>query len=164
MPWVAQYDLKVMVDLMDVGDDTKFRHGIGESMSCSFKCFKLAKVSIPGQLAHSMKELDIKYGFLTNYNQTVFVRQVLLSDGMGLEYSPVIYHNETYDASGGKISMRQAFFYIATLAANDWRFALASKLPPSQEQQAWTEIRSDVGMDVGSVRCYFSFHDAYLLK
>jgi hypothetical protein len=37
-----------------------------------------------------MQEMDIKYGVLSNYNRTVFLRQVALPNGIGLKYSPVI--------------------------------------------------------------------------
>jgi hypothetical protein len=53
-----------------------------------------------------MQDMDIKYGFLSNYNRTVFLRQVALPDGIGLEYSPVVYHDERYDLSQGIISLR----------------------------------------------------------
>jgi hypothetical protein len=85
-----------------------------------------------------MKEMDIKYGFLSNYDQTVFLCQVSLPDGIGLEYSPVFYHDERYNPSKRTISMRQAFFYVGMLANDPWSFTYPSTLRPQQQQQAWT--------------------------
>ena len=77
-----------------------------------------------------MKKKDLKYEYLSNYNQAIFLRQVPLPQGAGLEYSSVIYHDETYDASKRIVSLRQALFYVTRLAMNDWRFTHDSRLRP----------------------------------
>jgi hypothetical protein len=85
-----------------------------------------------------MQDMDIKYGFLSNYNRTVFLRQVALPDGIGLEYSPVVYHDERYDLSQRIISLRQAIFYVAMLARDSWRFTYPPRPRTRQQQrQAW---------------------------
>lgn len=82
--------------------------------------------------------MGIKYGYLSNYNQTAFLRQVALPDGIGLEYSPMIYHGERYDPSQGNISLRQAIFYVAMLARDSWSFTYPSRRRTRQQQrQAW---------------------------
>ncbi|KAJ5804692.1 uncharacterized protein N7518_000995 [Penicillium psychrosexuale] len=56
-----------------------------------------------GQLAGQMRELDLKYAFLTTYDETIFVRKVDVESDWGLEYSPVIRHDDTFgQALGGQ--------------------------------------------------------------
>ncbi|CDM28725.1 hypothetical protein DTO013E5_852 [Penicillium roqueforti] len=49
-----------------------------------------------GQLAGQMRERDLKYAFLTTYDETVFVRKVDVESDWGLGYSPVIRHDDTF--------------------------------------------------------------------
>ena len=46
-----------------------------------------------GQISQYMRDLKLTYGYFTNYNETVFLRQVCDNGAWGLEYSPVIRHH-----------------------------------------------------------------------
>lgn len=48
---------------------------------------------VTGQMAQYMHDLKVKYGFLTTYDETIFLRQVLINGRWTLEYSPVIQHS-----------------------------------------------------------------------
>lgn len=87
-----------------------------------------------GQIARYMFDNDLKYGFLTTYNQTIFLRKVEVAGKWTLEYSPVIHHDDSWNPRNGKISVRQAFYHIIRLAQQDGRFNRTSGLGT----QVWT--------------------------
>lgn len=72
-----------------------------------------------------MGELQSAFGFVSTYNETIFLRQTQLASGQWhVEYSPVIYSTDVYEpsssqghGSGPSVSMRQCMFYVATLAS-----------------------------------------------
>lgn len=73
-----------------------------------------------GQPALYMGELQSAFGFVSTYNETIFLRQSQLPSGQWhVEYSPVIYSTDMYEPSGSgpSASMRQCMFYVATLAS-----------------------------------------------
>ncbi|EPS31619.1 hypothetical protein PDE_06574 [Penicillium oxalicum 114-2] len=86
------------------------------------------------QLIQYMQHADCVYGFLSNYEETIFLRQRQDEQGLWrIEYSPVIRSSETYNKYGRgnlpAVSVRQCFFYVgcealAQRAANnttpDW--------------------------------------------
>ena len=57
-----------------------------------------------------MNDLGLKYGFLTTYEDTVFLRQVIHNRLGVLEYSPVIHHSNTFSEVDGTVTLRQCFF------------------------------------------------------
>jgi hypothetical protein len=57
-----------------------------------------------------VQDLKLKYGFLSNYNQTIFFRQVDKNRDWELEVSPVIRNFDRYDTAVGEVTLRQAFF------------------------------------------------------
>lgn len=83
-----------------------------------------------------MRDLGMKYGVLTNYEETIFLRQVVSRGNLGLEYSPVIRHNEFYDSRRGTITVRQAFLHLVTLALANPQFSTAGA---AGHRQKWTE-------------------------
>ncbi|KAI2856178.1 hypothetical protein CBS147343_3011 [Aspergillus niger] len=71
-----------------------------------------------GQPAMYMRDLDLQFGFLSTYEQTVFFRQ---DDTVGnnqtvLLYSPVIMHNWGY-IPGQTVTLKQALFYLGLQAS-----------------------------------------------
>lgn len=65
-----------------------------------------------GQVTQYMENLDLKHAFLSNYRETLFLRQALFGRSKGIEISPVIHHNDVYTAQGG-ITLRQAMVHMA---------------------------------------------------
>jgi hypothetical protein len=62
-----------------------------------------------------MQELGCVYGFLSNYEETIFLRQLVDNQGTWrIEYSPVIQSSTAYDrdANPPVVSARQCFFYV----------------------------------------------------
>lgn len=72
-----------------------------------------------GQIAEYMFDLDLKYGFLTTYEQTIFLRKVNVGSDWVLEYSPIIQHNHRGSASGRTVSLRQCLYHVGLLALSN---------------------------------------------
>lgn len=78
-----------------------------------------------GQPILYMGDLQCAFGFISTYDETVFLRQVQLASGQwSVEYSPVIYSTDVYEPSGSQgpgsglsVSMKQCMFYVAMLAS-----------------------------------------------
>jgi hypothetical protein len=71
-----------------------------------------------------MKELGLAYGFIPNYNQSIFPRQVLASGQWCLEYSPAIdfrtIGKKTIPVTGEEyVSLRWCLDFVANLEARD---------------------------------------------
>ncbi|PLN75410.1 hypothetical protein BDW42DRAFT_199495 [Aspergillus taichungensis] len=81
--------------------------------------------SILAQPINYMQMLDCVYGFLSNYEETIFMRQLVDSQGnWRVEYSPVVQRSTAYDRSATNppvVSARQCFFYIGCDALNQGR-------------------------------------------
>jgi hypothetical protein len=69
-----------------------------------------------------MQKLKCVYGFLSNYEETIFLRQLVDSQGVWrIEYSPVILASDTYSRvqiNDPVVSVRQCLFYVACDASN----------------------------------------------
>jgi hypothetical protein len=70
-----------------------------------------------------MKELHCMYGFLTNYHETIFLRQQFIQGRWVVDYSPVILESTSYDKTDLSdpqatpvVSLRQCFLAVAALA------------------------------------------------
>ncbi|OJJ45690.1 hypothetical protein ASPZODRAFT_69121 [Penicilliopsis zonata CBS 506.65] len=81
-----------------------------------------------------MFDLRLKHGFLTTYNQTVFLRKVDVGRAWGLEYSPVIYHGDRGSVSGTTVSFCQSLYHVGLLALADSDFGTSIGL----RNQTWT--------------------------
>jgi hypothetical protein len=70
-----------------------------------------------------MGDLQCGFGFVSTYDETIFLRQVQLASGQWIvKYSPVIYSTDAYEPSGSQghgpgpsVSMRQCMFYVTML-------------------------------------------------
>ncbi|KAJ5932089.1 hypothetical protein N7516_006578 [Penicillium verrucosum] len=70
-----------------------------------------------GQIANYMDVMNLKYGVLTTYEQTLFLRQTTL------ESSLVKHFSDTYtSADPQSVTVRQCFWYIGQLALKGARF------------------------------------------
>lgn len=69
-----------------------------------------------------MQRLGCVYGFMSNYEETIFLRQLVDSQGAWrIEYSPVVRSSDTYDrhrTNSHAVSARQCFFYVGCDALN----------------------------------------------
>ena len=71
--------------------------------------------SFLGQIAQYMKDLRLKYGVMTTYEETIFLQQEQdITGDWRLQYSPIIEH--TTSATRDGVSLRQCMWYIAHLA------------------------------------------------
>jgi hypothetical protein len=68
-----------------------------------------------------MLEHQCKYGFITTYKESIFLRQVRYSDGTwGIEYSPLILGSDmAVTGVEPVLSTRQCFFHFARMAEQD---------------------------------------------
>ncbi|KAJ5348216.1 uncharacterized protein N7506_001469 [Penicillium brevicompactum] len=88
-----------------------------------------------GQICGYMNDLGLEYGFLTTYEQTIFLKREMhaknsdaLKHNLVLWHSPVIYHNTSSQIPEGatiyldyrkKVSLRECFLYLVSLARQD---------------------------------------------
>ncbi|KAJ5781628.1 uncharacterized protein N7518_010111 [Penicillium psychrosexuale] len=70
-----------------------------------------------------MKDMNCMYGFMSNYRETIFLRQVLIAGKWVVDYSPVILASTSYAKTDlgnlqavPVVSMRQCFLAVAALA------------------------------------------------
>lgn len=68
-----------------------------------------------GQLAKYMKCLQVKYAFISTYDQQVFLKQELIEGQWGLQFSPVISDTT---ANQTTLTVRQCFFFLGLEAGN----------------------------------------------
>ncbi|GKZ25205.1 hypothetical protein AbraIFM66951_000546 [Aspergillus brasiliensis] len=105
-PWIKHHNLSKAARV-----DAKHRH-------------------VLGQIVEYMYDLEVKYGIMSTYDQTVFLR--LYHDptngGWQVQYSPVIYHDTSY--SQGNVTVRQCIWFLAQRAHADHT---ARNLPPKEQ-------------------------------
>lgn len=89
-----------------------------------------------GQIVQYILGLGLKYGFLTTYNQTTFLRKVDIGRAWVLEYSPAICHNSRGSASGMSVSFCQCLYHVGSLALTDSNF----KTSAGMRNQKWTLV------------------------
>ncbi|KAJ9486047.1 hypothetical protein VN97_g7289 [Penicillium thymicola] len=69
-----------------------------------------------------MQDLGCMYGFLSTYEETIFLRQVVDNSGIWrVEYSPVVLASTSYDrlmTTPPVVSVRQCFFHVGLNALN----------------------------------------------
>ncbi|CAG8359124.1 unnamed protein product [Penicillium salamii] len=67
-----------------------------------------------------MQDLNCTYGFYTTYDETVFLRQILVDGIWQIQYSPVILaescYRKTSPLSTLSVSVKQCFLYVASLS------------------------------------------------
>ncbi|KAJ5861476.1 uncharacterized protein N7529_008786 [Penicillium soppii] len=78
--------------------------------------------NILAQPIRYMQSLGSVYGFISDYHKTIFLRQLVNSQGIWrIEYSPVVQSSTTYDRRAKNppvVSSRQCFFHIGCEALN----------------------------------------------
>ncbi|KAJ5202292.1 hypothetical protein N7449_004371 [Penicillium cf. viridicatum] len=115
-PWIAEHCLDNLVDEFENGDtEQTLRHALG-------------------QIARYMLETRLKYGFLTTYEQTIFLRKADVGRVWGLEYSPVIYHGDRGSTPGRTVSFCQSIYHVGLLALADSAFDTGTGM----RNQVWT--------------------------
>jgi hypothetical protein len=65
-----------------------------------------------------MLELDVMFGWLSTYQQTIFLRQTYVNNAWGIEYSPIIEPTTRYTPTDGNAppSAKQCYFFLSGLA------------------------------------------------
>ncbi|KAF1828220.1 hypothetical protein BDW02DRAFT_635309 [Decorospora gaudefroyi] len=100
-------NLKSMLEDAENGQGNKFR-------------------GILGQLVNYMLGHRLKYGFISNYNETVFLHLGLTKDGEQpcIYFSDIIKDSDVIDESAGRTSLRLALLYLTQLTCSpngaDW--------------------------------------------
>ncbi|KAJ5497718.1 hypothetical protein N7453_006769 [Penicillium expansum] len=88
-----------------------------------------------------MRELNVKYGFMSTYEETIFLRKVDVRGVWTLQYFPVMRYDDPYNAQTEGIITRQGLYHVALLGQADsvitGRVGAAS--PP--RNQRWTTSR-----------------------
>ncbi|KAF7128471.1 hypothetical protein CNMCM5793_003201 [Aspergillus hiratsukae] len=70
-----------------------------------------------------MQDLNCMYGFLTNYDETIFIKQSLINGAWVVDYSPVIRASTTFvkpepgnPLTSSMVLVKQCFFHLASIA------------------------------------------------
>jgi hypothetical protein len=74
VPWVQSHCIMDMLTNLTEGYDDHFRIAIGKIHDLILRVQYVDR--IVGQIALYMRDLGLKYGFFTTYNETVFLLQV----------------------------------------------------------------------------------------
>lgn len=132
-PWVQAHQLKPKLKFAQEGQEEDLQESLGKfnKMEQRLKCANI----LPGQVAEYMNDLNLKYGVLTTYDETIFLRQKVFQRKCILECSPVISNNAVYIQEFDSVTLRQCFLHVAMLASEDWQF------DRSGIRSAWTERR-----------------------
>ncbi|KAI2788404.1 hypothetical protein POX_e06420 [Penicillium oxalicum] len=116
VPWICEHNLDKLIIEFESGLNVYgFRH-------------------VLGQIAEYMLEFRLKYGFLTTYEQTIFLRKVEVGRYWALEYSPVIQNSDNGTFSGKRVSLCQSLYHIGILALADSDFDTTQGM----RTQKWT--------------------------
>lgn len=135
VPWIAEHHLEGLVRAFETGNtEEPLRHALCKY--CELLIGNSHRRIHVGQIAQYMLELDLKYGFLTTYNQTIFLRKVDIGRAWGLEYSPVIYHDSRGSTSGSSVSFCQSLYHVGLLALADSDFNTSTGM----RNQKWTTV------------------------
>ncbi|OKO95184.1 hypothetical protein PENSUB_11263 [Penicillium subrubescens] len=100
VPWIEQHKLA------DVDDEDELRQLLAQPINY-------------------MQSLNCMYGFLSTYDETIFLRQELINGVWEVSYSPVIQGSTRYVpskptnvVSSPVVSVKQCFLYVAGLAVH----------------------------------------------
>jgi hypothetical protein len=69
-----------------------------------------------GQVARYMDDYGCKDGFLSTYDQTIFVRR---TGSFTFKRSPIIQHTTSFSAQPRAVSVTECMLYLARLARRD---------------------------------------------
>ncbi|KAJ5116649.1 hypothetical protein N7456_000997 [Penicillium angulare] len=95
---------------------------------------------ILGQIADYMDEFSMKYGVISTYNQSIFLRQRVDGGKWCLDYSPVINHDRSFRPTRRRlypITTRQAFMHIAHLSSQGNVFDRGQSI--TRNNRLWTQ-------------------------
>ncbi|KAJ5817932.1 hypothetical protein N7447_007940 [Penicillium robsamsonii] len=116
VPWIREHNLRKLITEFESGaKQDNLRH-------------------VLGQIAEYMFDSRLKYGFLTTYEYTIFLRKEEFGRAWGLEYSPVIYHSDRGSTSGRTVSFCQSLYHSGLLALADSNFDTSTGM----RNQKWT--------------------------
>ncbi|KGO44398.1 hypothetical protein PEXP_000890 [Penicillium expansum] len=110
------------VDDFETGQEALFRRGLG-------------------QIARYMRELNVKYGFMSTYEETIFLRKVDVRGVWTLQYSPVMRFDDLYTPQTEGITTRQGLYHVALLGEADSVFTRRGRVTSPPRNQQWTISR-----------------------
>lgn len=104
--WINEHNLADALWSFEAGlDERLFRRHLGQTYTTMFDSHAHTYI---GQIAEYMFAMRLKYGFVTTYNQKMFLRKVDVCRAWGLEYSPVILHSAVGSTTGQQVSVCQS--------------------------------------------------------
>jgi hypothetical protein len=87
----------------------------------------------PGQIAEYMHNLGLKYGVLTTYSQTIFLREVVHNMRWKLEFSLVIHNTDMFQPPSS-VTLQMCYFHVVSLSSINSSFDFGGL-----RGQQWTE-------------------------
>lgn len=111
VPWVPRHGITRYLRFEPFIQDSRFRVSVG-------------------QVLRYMKELGCMYGFLSNYEEAIFLRQRHNGTTWVVDCSPVILASNVHTKESPTVTVRECFFYIAILARP--QAIVDNRLPPSE--------------------------------
>jgi hypothetical protein len=138
VPWVPQHSLSDAISLFDSHAEENFRHLLGNPTPHILFLPTNTGLYI-GQIATYMLETEIKHGFLTTYDETIFLREVGVNRQWVLEYSPVIFNDNQGSSMGTTgVFLSQCLYHIALVGLGDTKFGVNM----GTRNQDWTKVRT----------------------
>lgn len=131
-------------------DLATYRKYLGKPFHKHVLCARSLTTRYSGQIAGYMHSLGIKYGFLTNYNETIFLKQEPphdpgKSNRWALWHSRVIKHDTEWMSVPpnahpftykGKVTLRECFLHFIKLAVGE------SRIENKMDSQDWVTTLS----------------------
>ncbi|KDB27848.1 hypothetical protein H109_00415 [Trichophyton interdigitale MR816] len=112
---------------------TPWNHDLGKIYE-NFVAGKKTKInSALGQISKYMYQHKIRYGFLTTYNETIFLKQKLFKDSTwGLLVSTPVSSDIEANRKTGAVSLRQCLYYL-TCVTEDPKNRIADNTTPLEQ-------------------------------
>ncbi|KOS43872.1 hypothetical protein ACN38_g5240 [Penicillium nordicum] len=127
VPWVLRHNIFKTVAVAGTRPkEGELRNLLGKSPRAR-SIYSFTYTSL-GQIANYMDVMNLKYGVLTTYEQTLFLRQTVPGGAWTLESSPVKHFSDAYtSADPQSVTVRQCFWYLGQLALKGARFNGSSR-------------------------------------
>ncbi|QQK39949.1 phosphoglycerate mutase family protein [Penicillium digitatum] len=94
-----------------------------------------------GQVARYMRELNVKHGFLSTYEETIFLRKVDVRGVWTLQYSTVIAYDDPLTSQTEGTTTQQGLYHVALLGQADSVFTRRGGTRSPLRNHRWTISR-----------------------
>ncbi|KAM5484756.1 hypothetical protein McanCB56680_002270 [Microsporum canis] len=118
---------------------TPWKHDLQDYMDNFMRENQMGLRLALGQIASYMHRFKMLYGFLTTYNETIFLRQALKGGVPRLYVSQPIMNTSSGVGNNNDVSVRQCLYYLLAVIDNSGKYTFENKLAYSH----WIGSKSD---------------------